>query len=87
MIKRADFDTIVSKLELKTKQGSHLHAWFEHEGRLITRTRRSEKRGDLPMQHSIRQQLKLTEDELAGILGCTLGRPEYVEILRSKKLI
>lgn len=87
MIKRAEFDILVRKLELKTKQSSHLHAWFEFEGRVITRTRRSEKRGDLPMQHSIRQQLKLSDDELAGVIGCTMGKAEYVTLLRSKNLI
>jgi len=87
MIRRRDFDTIVQKLGLVTRQGDHLFAWFEHEGRVITRTRRSEQRGDLPMQHSIRQQLKLTEDQVRGIIGCSLGRSDYVEILRGRNLL
>ncbi|HET7224472.1 MAG TPA: hypothetical protein VFK69_02065 [Candidatus Eisenbacteria bacterium] len=87
MIKRHEFDLIVRKLELKTRQGAHLFAWFEHDGKTITRTRRSEQQGDLPMQHSIRQQLKLTEDQLSGLLACHIGRDQYVEILRAKKLL
>lgn len=87
MIRRADFDTIVRKLGLITRQGDHLFAWFEHQGRVITRTRRSEQRGNLPMQHSIRQQLKLTEVQVRGIVGCSLDRSDYVEILRRKRLL
>jgi hypothetical protein len=86
-MKRREFDLIVSKLGLVTRQGDHLFAWFEHEGRVITRTRRSEKRGDLPMQHSIRQQLKLSEGELAELVGCTLNREGYVELLKKKRVI
>lgn len=87
MIKRAEFDRLVGKLGLVTRQGDHLFAWFEHDGRVIARTRRSEQRGDLPMQHSIRQQLKLTEQQLAGILACHLGRDDYLQILRQRGLL
>lgn len=87
MIKRADFDRLVNKLELVTRSSHHLFAWLEHEGKLIVRTRRSNQKGDLPMQHSIRQQLKLSEEQLADVLGCSIGRAEYIEILRSKGLI
>ena len=39
------------------------------------------------MHHSIRQQLKLTDDQFRRILGCKLNREDYIEILREKKLI
>lgn len=88
MIKRAEFDLLVAKLGLVTKSGDHLFAWLEHDGKMIVRTRRShQKSGDLPMQHSIRQQLKLNEDQLRDAIRCTLDRDAYIEILRSKGLL
>ena len=86
-MKAKEFDRISTKLELKTRKGRDLLAWFEYEGRTITRTKRSMGSGDVPMQHSIRQQLKLNEEQLRGILECSLSRPDYVEILRSKGLL
>lgn len=35
-------------------------------------------------KHSIRQQLKLNENELKRIIGCQIGRNEYIEILKAK---
>ena len=54
-IKADEFERIVQKLDLKTRESGDRLAWFEHDGRVIVRTRRSKKRGDLPFQHSIRQ--------------------------------
>lgn len=88
MIKRDEFDLIVSKLQLRTRSSHHLLAWFEHDGKVIVRTRRSHQRGgDLPMQDCIRQQLKLDESQLRGLIDCKIGRGEYLEILRAKRLI
>lgn len=87
MLKRSEFDRLVEKFGLKTRQGDHLFAWLEYDGKVIVRTRRSEKRGDLPMQHSIRQQLKLSEDQLAAAIACTFGLDEYIAHLREKRLI
>lgn len=86
-IKAHEFDRIVMKFGLKTRDSGDLLAWFEFEGRVITRTRRSKGSGDLPMQHCIRQQLKLNEAQLGQAISCTLGHDGYVEILRSKGLI
>lgn len=86
-IKAREFDRIVEKLDLKTRKGRDLLAWFEHDGKVVVRTRRSMCSGDLPMQHSIRQQLKLTEHELRQIIDCTIDRNGYLQILQSKGLI
>jgi len=85
-MKVREFEILVNKLELKTRDSRDRHAWFEHEGTVFTRTKRSHGHGDLP-QHLIRQQLKLSEPELAGIVGCTLYRADYVAILRRKGII
>ena len=78
-LKIREFETLVNKLELKTREGKDRLAWFEHDGQVIARTRRSRstKGGDLPRSDAIRQQLKLNEEQLSGILGghffCDLG--------------
>lgn len=87
-IKARQFDRLVQKLGLKTRSSDHLLAWFEHEGKIITRTKRSRgSSSDLPMQHSIRQQLKMNEREFQSAVGCTLTKEGYLEILRKKGLL
>lgn len=86
-IKDREFERIVRKFGLVTRNSGDRLAWFEHEGKVITRTGRSYKKGDLPFQHSIRQQLKLTEKQLRDTLTFTIGRTEYIEILRKKGLL
>ena len=86
-IKAHEFDRIISKFDFKTRNSGDLLGWFEVDGKLITRTRRSRKAGDLPMQHSIRQQLKLNEQQLREAIDCTLTRDGYIEILRAKGLL
>ena len=86
-IKAQEFDRLVAKLGLKTRDAGDLLAWFEFEGKVITRTRRSKGSGDLPMQHSIRQQLKLNQQEFKKAIDCTLTREGYIEILRNKGLL
>ena len=86
-MKAHEFDRIVRKFDMKTRHGPDLHAWFVHDDKVITRTRRSKGSGDVPMQHSIRQQLKLNEDQLSEAISCGLTREGYVEILREKGLL
>lgn len=86
-IKAQEFDRLVEKWGLRTRKTGDLHAWFEHDGKVITRTRRSMGSGDLPMQHSIRQQLKLNDEQMRAAIDCSLTRSGYVEILRAKGLI
>lgn len=82
-LKRHDFESIVTKLRLVTRNSGDRHAWFEHEGKIVTRTKRSFGTGELPTD-LIRQQLKLNEEQLADLVGCTFGRADYVEVLRQK---
>lgn len=82
-----EFERLVSKLRLKVRDSRDRLAWFEYEGRVITRTKRSHGRGfDLPAD-LIRQQLKVSGSEMAGLIQCSLSYDDYVEILRRKKLI
>lgn len=86
-IKAHEFDRIISKFEFKTRDSGDLLAWFEYDGKVIARTRRSKASGELPMQHSIRQQMKLSETQLKDAISCTINRQDYVEILREKGLL
>lgn len=85
-MKAHEFERLVSKLSLKVRNSGDRLAWFEHEGRVITRTRRSHGHGELP-EHLIRQQLKLNDRQFSGMIGCKLKLEDYVGILRSKGLI
>jgi hypothetical protein len=86
-IKDREFDHLMDKFEFKVRDSGDLLAWFEVDGKMVTRTRRSHKRGDLPMQHSIRQQLKLSEEQLRQAIDCKLNRNDYIQILRLKGLL
>ena len=87
-IKARDFDRIVEKLGFETRDGKDLLAWFSYEGKKVVRTKRSHIKGrDLPFQHSIRQQMKLNEEELRQVIGCTIGQDEYVELLKGKGIL
>ena len=86
-VKAREFDRLVAKLGLQVRESRDILAWFEYDGKIITRTRRSKGSGDLPMQHSIRQQLKLNEQEFRKAIGCSLSLNDYVEILRKKGLL
>jgi len=87
-IKAKHFDILVSKLGLTTRNSGDRLAWFEYQGKKIVHTRCSHKKGqDLPFQHSIRQQLKLKEDQFRQVIACEIGRDEYIEILKGKGLI
>jgi len=81
-----EFDRLESKLKLKIRNAGDRLAWFEYEGRIITRTKRSHGKKDLP-EHLIRQQLKVNEVQFSGLITCSLRLQDYVEILRSKGLI
>jgi hypothetical protein len=39
------------------------------------------------MQHAIRQQLKLTEQQLKDAISCTIDGAGYIEILRRKGIL
>jgi hypothetical protein len=82
-----EFERLVNKLQLKVRDSRDRIAWFEYEGRIITRTKRSHGKGfDLPAD-LIRNQLKVSGKEMAGLIQCRLSLDDYVEILRRKKLL
>ena len=88
-LRAADEDRVFSKLIMRVRNGKDRLALFYHKGRLITRTKRSfgSRKIDGTVRHLIRQQLKLSEAEFSGMVDCSLGREDYVNILRKKKKI
>lgn len=87
-ITASDFDYLMSKLGFQTRDSGDMLAWFEYEGRVVLKTKRSKLRGnDLPFQHQIRQQMKLNEEQLRLALRCRFGRGEYVALLSEKGIL
>ena len=82
-----EFDRLIRKFGFQTRGSGDLLAWLEVEGKIVVRTRRSNKSGDLPMHYSIRQQMRLSDDQLRKAIKCTLDRDSYIEILREKGLL
>ena len=86
-LKRAEFDRIIEKFGFEVRNSGDRLAWLVVDGKVVVRTRRSNKSGDLPMHHSIRQQLKLDDSQLRKAVRCTLDRESYIDILRDKGLL
>jgi hypothetical protein len=88
-VKGRDIDTVFNKLDLTVEETHHRIAWFVHDGRRILKTRRSQGKGDIPMfvYHKIRSQLKVNENQMSGLVRCTVNKDDYVQILRDKGLL
>lgn len=81
-----EFEKIVNKLGLKVRNSGDRLAWFEYNGQTVVRTKRSHGNKEQPV-NLIRQQLKLNEKQLAGLISCTVSLEDYIEILRSRGVI
>lgn len=86
-MKVKDFEKIVVKLRMKTRDTGDRHAFFEYDGKVVTKTKRSHGKGfDLP-RDLIRQQLKVSDRELVGLIRCWFSRDDYIQLLKQKGLI
>ena len=85
-MKTHEFERIVTKLNLTTRNSGDRLAWFEHNGQKIVRTKRSYGNKEQPGD-KIRQQLKINEEQLAGLISCHVTLTDYIEILKSKGII
>lgn len=81
-----EFEKIVNKLGLKVRNSGDRLAWFEYEGQIVVRTKRSHGNKEQP-GNMIRQQLKLNEKQLAGLIKCDVSLEDYIQILKNKKVI
>lgn len=85
-MKTHEFERIVQKLGLKTRNSADRLAWFEYNGQKVVKTRRSHGNKEQPGD-KIRQQLKVNEEQLSGLISCTVSLEDYVEILKAKRVI
>ena len=82
-----EFDRVVGKLGLEVSEGgSHRKAKFYYQGELIISTLRSRSPKEFE-EHQVRRQLKLDSRQLRAAVRCTLGREDYIDILREKGLL
>jgi hypothetical protein len=81
-----EFTRLENKLDLKIRNAGDRLAWFIHDGKAVTFTKRSHGNKDLP-ENLIRQQLKVNESQFAGLISCHVSRDQYVDILKSKNII
>lgn len=84
-----DIDAAWDKLKMQITSTGDRHAKFYYGGKLVLTTKRSFGKGPIegPIQHLLRQQLKLNEDQFKALIECPIGLPEYIEILKEKRLI
>ncbi|HEV2298888.1 MAG TPA: hypothetical protein VGR72_10260 [Candidatus Acidoferrales bacterium] len=81
-----EFEKIVNKLGLRTRNSGDRLAWFVYNGQTVVRTKRSQGNKEQPGD-KIRQQLKVNEEQLAGLISCDVSLDDYVKILKGRKII
>ena len=82
-----EFDKVVSKLGMETRDSSHHHAWLVHDGITVVRTKRSHGNRKFVPEHLIRKQLHVNEEQFTGLYSCVLSKDDYIEILVEKRVI
>jgi len=86
-MKAREFDKVVTKLGMETRDTSHRHAWFVHEGITVVRTKRSHGNSKFVPERLIRKQLHVDEKQFSGLYDCTISKEDYIKILIQKKVI
>jgi hypothetical protein len=82
-----DFATIERKLGMQTRESSHHHAWFVHNGVTVATTKRSHGHNKFIPEDLIRKQLHLNSDQFAGLISCIVSKEDYIKILIEKGVI
>lgn len=78
---------IFRKLKVNPKRSTHHVAGFVIiDGKKVLPLHYSHGNKDMkgPVPHRFRKSLKLSEAEFAELRDCTLGRDEYVQLLRER---
>ena len=80
---------IFDKLEMEIREGRDTLAFFRWKDQTILWTKVPHKKGELKsnLRYFIRQQLKLNEAQLRGLIRCDIWREDYIEILKDKGFI
>jgi hypothetical protein len=86
-VKAREIDIIINKLGMETRNSNDLHAWLIHNGVVVVRTRRSHGKGKYVPADKIRCQLKVNEEQFAGLISCSVKKEHYLKILMDKGII
>jgi hypothetical protein len=88
-LKKTELTRIFNKLNLEVRSTTHHYGWFTYQGKKILRVHYSHGKGDIPgkVSDKIRNQLKLSQDDLRELINCPLSVADYIEILKRKGLI
>ena len=60
-MKPREFDKVVAKLGMDTRDTDHRHAWLVHEGVTVARTKRSHGKAKFVPEFAVRKQLHVDE--------------------------
>jgi hypothetical protein len=85
--KAREIDIIFRKLHMDTRNTNEVHGVFMHEGVPILRTRRSFGNSKYVPADKIRCQLKVNEQQFAGLISCSVTKEDYIQILIGKHII
>ena len=82
-----DFDKVMNKLGMETRDTTHRHAWLVLDGVTVVRTKRSHGHNKFIPEHLIRKQLHVDQEQFAGLQSCSVSKDDYVQILTTKGVI
>lgn len=85
-MKAHEFDRVINKFGMQTRQSGDLLAWFTYNGRTVIRTKRSHGSKDI-LDRLVRSQLRLDAGQLRAAIRCTLTLDDYINILKAKGAI
>lgn len=85
--KAREIDIIFRKLHMDTRNTNEVHGVFMYQGVPILRTRRSFGNSKYVPADKIRCQLKVNEEQFAGLISCSVSEEDYIKILIGKQLI
>jgi len=85
--KAREIDKIIRKLGMETRNTPDLHAWLVYDGVPVIKTRRSFGNSKYVPADKIRCQLKVNEQQFAGLISCDVTKEDYIKILIAKRVI
>jgi hypothetical protein len=85
--KAREIDAIIRKLGMNTSNTNEVHAVFVYDGVPVVRTRRSFGNSKYVPADKIRCQLKVNEEQFAGLISCSVSKDDYIKILIGKRII
>lgn len=82
-----EIERVFNKLGMQTRNTGDRHAWLVHNGVTVIRTRCSFGNNKYVPADKIRCQLKVNEQQFAGLKSCAVDKEEYIKILTEKGII